>query len=204
MPCQPSGGGGSPRPGRQASPVHTHLVDFRQGLDLGPVQDTQRQADHLQVLAAGGGGDVARLGAHIVVDGALQPRHQEVGALADNVLLHTRQTVEDDGPRPAADIVDGVLQHADADGGGHGKLGEEVQNAGVHGGQAERPGKQTGGRSVDGGRGGGMALCSTAMSSGRRGFRFRSCDNPIDKLSFSSVGASLRSIYIVASDQSAP
>lgn len=66
-----------------------HLVDLGQSLDVWPVQNSQRQADHLQILAARRGGDVARLGAHVEDDAALQPGDQEVRALVDDVLLDT-------------------------------------------------------------------------------------------------------------------
>lgn len=62
-----------------------YLVDLGEILDLGTVEDTQGQRDHLEILGAGGGGDVAGLGADIVDDGALEPRDEEVGSLVDNL-----------------------------------------------------------------------------------------------------------------------
>jgi hypothetical protein len=94
------------------------------------VQDPERQADHLQVLAARGGGDVPRLGADVEDDGALQPGDEEVGALVDDLLLHSGQAVEDDGSAAALDVVDGRLQQGPADGRWHGGAVEEGQVGG--------------------------------------------------------------------------
>lgn len=83
------------------------------------MEDAEGQADHLQVLGAGGGGDVAGLGADVEDDAALEPGDEEVGALADDGLLDALQTVEDDGPRAALDVVDGRLDRCDPDRCGH-------------------------------------------------------------------------------------
>lgn len=69
------------------------------------MQDSQSQADHLQILTSGGSRDVARLGANIVDNGSLQPGNQEMRAFVDDLLLHTRQPVEDDGSSSTLDIV---------------------------------------------------------------------------------------------------
>lgn len=87
----------------------THLVNLRQLLDLWAVQHPQCEGDHLQVLGSGGGADVPRPCADIEDDGALQPGNQEMGALVDDLLLHSGQTVEDDGACATLDIVDGRL-----------------------------------------------------------------------------------------------
>jgi hypothetical protein len=73
------------------------------------VQHSEGQANHLQVLAAGGCGDVPRLGAHIVDDRLLEPGNEEVGSLVDDALANTTQTVEDDGAVAALDIVERSL-----------------------------------------------------------------------------------------------
>ena len=94
-----------------------YLVYLWQILDLGPMQHPQRQADHLQILAAGRGRDVPRFGAHVVDDGFLQPRDQEVRAFVDDAFLDAGQPVEDHGSRAAFDVVHGGLgQGAAADG----------------------------------------------------------------------------------------
>lgn len=99
--------------------VNKYLVDFGQVLDFGPVKHPQGQANHLQVLGAGGGGDVAGLSAHIEDDTPLEPWNEEMGALADDGLLDTRQTVEDDSARTASHIVNGFAQQAEAKSGGN-------------------------------------------------------------------------------------
>lgn len=81
----------------------------------------QGQADHLQVLGPGGGGDIAGLGSHIKDNTPLEPGDQEMCALADDALLDSRQTVENDGARTASHIVYGLAQQADAEGGGDGE-----------------------------------------------------------------------------------
>lgn len=94
------------------------LVNLGQVLHLGAVQHTQGQADHLQILGAGGGGDVARLGAHIKDDAALEPGDQEMRAFADDAFFDTGETVKDDGAGTAADVVEGFAEEGEADCGG--------------------------------------------------------------------------------------
>jgi hypothetical protein len=96
--------------------VITYLVNSGQLGNLGPVQHSEGQANHLQVLAASGCGDVPRLGAHIVDDRLLKPGNEEVGAFVDNALANTTQTVEDDGAVAALDIVEGSLGETEAGG----------------------------------------------------------------------------------------
>lgn len=110
----------------------TYLVDLREHGHLGPVQHSERQADHLQVLAAGGCGDVPGLGAHIVYNRLLQPGNKEVGSLVDNTLLDTTQTVEDDGAAAAFDIVEGGLGETDASGKWDGEAVQLVESVGGH------------------------------------------------------------------------
>jgi hypothetical protein len=77
------------------------------------MQYSERQAHHLQVLATGGGGDVSGLGPHIEDDAPLQPGNEKVCTLADNFLLDTGKTVEDDGSGTALDVVDGLSGEED-------------------------------------------------------------------------------------------
>lgn len=93
----------------------TYLIDLGQSLHLRPMQDPQRQAHHLQVLASGGGGDVPGLRPHVEDDAALQPGNEEVCALVDDGLLDALYPVEDDGPRAAPDVVYARLQQTGAD-----------------------------------------------------------------------------------------
>ena len=86
-----------------------YLVNDRQPGHIRTVQHSQRQADHLQILTPRRGGDVTRLGAHIVDNGPLQPGDQEMRALVHDLLLHTGDPVEDDGTGTTSDIVDGGL-----------------------------------------------------------------------------------------------
>jgi len=110
----------------------TYLVDGGQLGHLRPVQDSESQAHHLQVLAAGGCGDVPRLGAHIVDDRLLKPGNEEVGALVDDALADTTQTVEDDGAVAAFDIVQRGLGETDAGGQRNGETVDGVEGVGGH------------------------------------------------------------------------
>jgi len=85
--------------------LKTYLVDLGQSLDLRSVQHSEGQADHLQVLGSSSGRDVSRLRADIVDDGLLQPGYQKVGSFVDNLLLDTRQSVEDDCSTTASHVV---------------------------------------------------------------------------------------------------
>jgi hypothetical protein len=69
----------------EASAGAGYLVDLGEVLDVGTVEDTKGQRDHLQVLGSGGGRDVAGLSADIVDDGTLQPRNEEVSSLVNNL-----------------------------------------------------------------------------------------------------------------------
>ena len=112
--------------------IIAYLVDGGQLGDLGPVQNSEGQANHLQVLAAGGCGDVSRLGAHIVDDRLLEPGNEEVGAFVDDALANTAQTVEDDGAVAALDIVEGSLSETEAGGERDGEAVDGVESVGSH------------------------------------------------------------------------
>lgn len=96
------------------------------------MQDSQGQADHLQVLTSSGGGDVTGLCADIVDDGLLQPGDQEVGALVDDLLLDTGQPVEDDSPRTTSNVVEGVVEEHNTGGRGDGQPVEVVETVCRH------------------------------------------------------------------------
>lgn len=106
-----------------------YLVNLWQGLDVWPVQDSQRQADHLEILAAGGGGNVPGLCAHVKDDAPLQPRDQKVRSLVDDILLDTGQPVEDDGSCSAPDVVDGLCDEECAGRGRDGHAVHEVEGS---------------------------------------------------------------------------
>jgi len=80
-------------------------VDLGQLVGNGTVQDAERDVDILQILAAGDHGNVAGLRADVEDDGPLHPRDEEVGALADHVLLDAGEAIEDDRPVAALDII---------------------------------------------------------------------------------------------------
>lgn len=73
------------------------------------MQDTQGQTDHLQILAPGGGGDIARFGADIVDDRPLQPWDQEMRAFVHNSLFDSRKPIEYDCTGASFDVVNRLL-----------------------------------------------------------------------------------------------
>lgn len=93
-----------------------YLVDLGKSLNVRSVQDTQGQANHLQVLTTRCRGDASGLCPHVEDDGPLQPRDQEVRALVDDALFDTRHPVEDDGARTALDVEDGLAGKYSTDG----------------------------------------------------------------------------------------
>ena len=96
------------------------------------MKNSEGQANHLQVLAAGGCRDVSRLGAHIVDDRLLEPGNEEVGAFVDDALADTTQTVEDDGAVAALDIVEGGLSETEASGERDREAVDGVKSVGGH------------------------------------------------------------------------
>lgn len=95
------------------------------------MEDSEGQADHLQVFGTRRGGNVARLGAHVKDDAALQPWDEEVGSLVDDTLLDSRHTIKYDGTGAAAHIVYRVVDETEADGGGDGELVNGLQRLGT-------------------------------------------------------------------------
>lgn len=91
-----------------------YLVDLGQSLDIWSVQHSQCQAHHLQILATSRRGNIPGLGPHIEDDALLQPRHQEVRALIDDILLDTRHSIENHSSGSAFDIEYGLAGEEDA------------------------------------------------------------------------------------------
>jgi len=56
-------------------------VDLGESIDAGAGEHTAGDIDHLQVLGAGEGGDVAGFGANVVGDGRFEPWDIEMGSL---------------------------------------------------------------------------------------------------------------------------
>lgn len=69
------------------------------------MQNSQRQTDHLQILASRRGGDVTRLRSYIIDDASLEPGNQEMCAFVYDGLPDTRESIEDDGARTALNVV---------------------------------------------------------------------------------------------------
>lgn len=111
----------------------TNLVNLGKGLDFGTVQDSESQANHLQILGTSGGRDVAGLCADIVDDALLQPGNQEVSSLAHNAFLDTGQAIEDDGASAALDIVHGGICEGETEGSRHSPLVDGTESVGGHG-----------------------------------------------------------------------
>ena len=63
-------------------------VDLREGVDARPRQHTAGDVDHLQVLGARQGGDVAGLGPHVVHDGCFEPGESQMRAFGVDVWAY--------------------------------------------------------------------------------------------------------------------
>lgn len=111
----------------------SYLVDGRQLRDLRTVENTQCQADHLQVLTSGGSGDVTGLSSNIVDDRLLQPGDKEMGSFVDDLLLHTRQPVEDDSAGTTTNVVNRVVEDQGARGDGESQTVDVVETVCRHG-----------------------------------------------------------------------
>ena len=74
------------------------------------MQDSQRQADHLQILGSRRRRNIPRLCAHIKNDTPLQPGNEEVCSFANHFFLNSGQTVEYNGARATLDIVHGGVE----------------------------------------------------------------------------------------------
>mmetsp|Transcript_5678 Transcript_5678/g.9604 ORF Transcript_5678/g.9604 Transcript_5678/m.9604 type:complete len:330 (+) Transcript_5678:233-1222(+) len=91
--------------------VHAEvLVDPHQITGLGLVQHTDADGDHLQILAARQGLEVARPGADVVNVRPLEPRDVEVQSLAVDLALHAGDAVEHHGAVTALDGVHGIVR----------------------------------------------------------------------------------------------
>lgn len=106
---------------------------MRQPRHFRTMQNSQRQAHHLQVLTSRSRGDIARLRPHIVYDSLLQPRDEEVRALTHNLLLDSANPVEDDGSCTTLDVVDGGVEERHTCRGRDGQPVEIVEGIGRHG-----------------------------------------------------------------------
>ena len=67
-------------------------VDRGKRIDARPGQNTAGDVDHLQVLGASEGGDIAGFRADIVVDGCLEPGNVDVRAFGVDLLADTSNT----------------------------------------------------------------------------------------------------------------
>lgn len=83
------------------------------------MQNTQRQADHLQILTSRRRRHAPGLGAHIKDDAPLQPRNQKVRSFIDDTLLDTRKPVEDDGASTTLHVKQSSRSHRSTNDGRH-------------------------------------------------------------------------------------
>lgn len=83
----------------------THLIDLRQGSNFRTMQNSQRQADHLQVLTTSRSRDIPGLRPDVEYDGTLQDWDQEVSAFVDDLVFDSGDAVKDDGAGATFDIV---------------------------------------------------------------------------------------------------
>ena len=109
-----------------------YLIDLGEILHIRPMQNTQGQTDHLQILATSCRRDVARFGANIIYDRFLQPRDKEVGTLVDYLFLDPRQAIENNGACAAFDIVHGGISEGETNGERHGVAIDCLKTLGRH------------------------------------------------------------------------
>jgi hypothetical protein len=83
----------------------SYLVDLWKLGDLGSMQHSQCQANHLQILASGCRRNVSWLCSDIVDNALLQPWDQEMGSFADDLFLYSGNPIEDDGTRATLHVV---------------------------------------------------------------------------------------------------
>jgi hypothetical protein len=96
------------------------------------MQHPERQAHHLQILAASRRADVPRLRPNVESHRFLKPGDEEVSSLVDDILFDTGETVEDDCASSALDIVDGGAGEGEGEGGGDGEPVDLVEYVGGH------------------------------------------------------------------------
>lgn len=65
---------------------------MRECVDARPREHTAGDVDHLEVLCAREGGDIAGLRAHVVRDGRLEPGDAEMGAFCVDFLLDAAES----------------------------------------------------------------------------------------------------------------
>ena len=86
------------------------LVDLGQVIGVRPAEDSEGDVHHLEILGAGGGGDLARPGSDIVDNRVLEPGQFKMQTLRQSVVLNASDPVEHDGPVTSVHREHGVLQ----------------------------------------------------------------------------------------------
>jgi hypothetical protein len=69
------------------------------------MKNSQRQTDHLQILASSGGRNIPRFRSDIKYDRSLKPGNKEMGALFNNVFFDSCETIENYGTSSTPYIV---------------------------------------------------------------------------------------------------
>lgn len=111
----------------QVNIMISYLVNLWERLDNRTMQDTQCQANHLQILGSSRCGDVSRLCADIEQNSALQPGNQKMSTLADNLFFDTRQSIKNDCSRSTLNVEDGLGNGVGCDGAGNRHAVDEVE-----------------------------------------------------------------------------
>ena len=108
----------------QRKRILSYLINLGQLLHLGSMQDSQGQADHLQVFGSSRGRDIPRLRSDVVDDALLQPRDQEMCSLIHDLIFDSREAIEDDCSSATLHIIHRSLGERRSDGEWNGKLVE--------------------------------------------------------------------------------
>jgi hypothetical protein len=107
--------------------MEPYLVNLGQLWNLRSVENSQSQANHLQVLASCSRRDIPWFRANIVDDALLQPWDQEMRALVDNCVLHSGVSIEDDSSRASLHVVHRGLNKRGSDGQRDGRSVDTIQ-----------------------------------------------------------------------------
>ena len=86
------------------------LVQGRQVAAVWSGENSERDVHHLQVLGAGGAGDLPGAGPDVVDYGVLEPGNPEVKSFGQGVVLDPTEPVEHDCPVTTINSVHGILQ----------------------------------------------------------------------------------------------
>ena len=114
------------------------------------MQNPQCQRDHLEIFTPGSSRDIPRLCTNIVDNGLLQPRHQEMSPLIDDLFLHisnlhpisnilqNQQTnlllnpsppIKNNSSSSTLDVIYAQLKERNSDSSGNRQAGDDIESS---------------------------------------------------------------------------